>query len=393
MRSFKIIIIFCVCAVIYYLLATKGTGKFSHDLDYFNPLAKSFLSGRLNIPNPIENHDLSFFKGKWYPYWGPLPAVLLIPAQLLMGRFVPIDYLAIISGSMCVVLMYLIIKRISKEFFHGSLSLKFIFLLIIFFAFGTSLVYVSTRSGVWYVSQVVSMVPTLAAFYILIKRKLGLTDFFWASFFISTNFIDRFSLISLGVLLIFRLLEGFNLKKLIASAVPFSFFLVIFLFYNYLRFGSVFDTGYLYHNHGLDPLKFMPFGILSWQYIPRNLWLIFLEIPKLTLSNLHPVLNFNMEGISIFAVSPVYLAALLTLRRKIQNKLVIYLWITFLFLLFPLLLLFSPGLVQFGIRYSLDFSMILIVLAIFGLEGKDNFLMFLATIIAVVANIYSLIIM
>ncbi len=393
MKKFRLFLIFFIVAASYYFLATKGTGEFAHDLDYFNPLARSFLSARLDIPNPIENHDLSLFNGKWYPYWGPIPAFLLMPPQIIMQRYIPAAYLAIFFGSLGAVIMYLIIKRIGKEYFNDQISEKFVLLIMVFFAFGTSQVYVSTRSGVWFVSQVVSMVPTLFAFYILIKKKLNLHDFFWASLFISTNFINRFSLVFLGILLIFRLFESFNFKKLIVSAVPFLFFSIILLFYNYLRFGSILDTGYLYHNHGLDTLRFMPFGIMSWQYIPRNLWLIFLELPKLTLWKMQPVLNFNMEAISIFAVSPVYLGALLTLGKKIQTKLVIYLWITFLFLLFPLLLLFSPGLVQFGIRYSLDFSMILIVLAIFGLEGKGNFLIFLATVIAVVANIYSVLIM
>lgn len=402
MRNLKLIIIFLFVAVSYYLLATKGTGKFAHDLDYFNPLAKSFLSARLDIPNPIENHDLSFFEGKWYPYWGPLPALLLIPSQLVMHRYIPADYLAIFAGSIGVVLMYLIIKRVGKEYFDDRISEKLAILITVFFAFGTSQVYVSTRSGVWFISQVVSMVPTLAAFYILLKKKLDVKDYFWSSFLISTNFIDRLSFIFLGVFLVFRLFDDFRQgkrslsffkKKIIVTAIPFFAFLLIFAWYNFARFGNVWDNGFMYHNNGLDPVKYFPYGLTSIQYIPRNLWLIFLEIPKLTLWKMCPSLQFNMEGISIFAVSPVYLAAILTLRKKIQNRLVIYLWITFLFLLFPILLLFSPGLVQFGIRYSLDFSMILITLALFGLEGKGNVLVLLATAIAVVANLYSVMIL
>lgn len=391
MKRFKLLLIFLLVAAVYYLLATKGTGKFFHDLDYFNPLAKSFLAGRLDIPNPIENHDLSNFDGKWYPYWGPLPALLLIPFQLLMGRFIPVDYLAIVFGSLGVVLVYLIIKRIGTEYFAGRISERFILLLTIFFAFGTSQVYVATRSGVWFVSQVVSMVPTLAAFYILLKKKLSVRDYFWASLLIATNFIDRFSLVFLAVLLGLRLLDDWKFRKILAAVVPMIIFFLIFCWYNFARFGNIFDTGYLYHNNGLDPQKFLPYGLMSWQYIPRNLWLIFLEIPKLTLDKMRPVLQFNLEGISIFAVSPVYLAALLTLGKL--KKVTIYLWVTFLFLLLPLLFLFSPGLVQFGIRYSLDFSMILLVLAIFGLEGRGNVLVVLATAVAILANIYSIFIL
>lgn len=408
MKRFRLLIIFLLAAAVYYLLATKGTGKFFHDLDYFSPLAKSFLMGRLDIPGSIENHDLSLFNGKWYPYWGPLPALLLIPFQLVMGRYIPVDYLAIVFGSLGVVLMYLIIQRLSQEYFTSRISTRLILLLTAFFAFGTSQIYVSTRSGVWFVSQVVSMVPTFLAFYILIKKKLLVKDYFGAAFFIATNLISRFSLVMLAVLLFLRLFDDWKFKKdsptllkkkLVASTVSLLVFAVIFAWYNMVRFGTPWDTGYLYHNNGLDPAKYLPFGLMSWQYIPRNLWLIFLELPKLTLEKMRPVLDFNMEGISIFAVSPVYLAALLTFGKNLfrfsefRNRLIVYLWTTLVFLLFPLLLLFSPGLVQFGIRYSLDFSMILIALVIFGLEGKGNPLVVFATVVAVIANIYSVMVL
>ena len=384
MKLLNLLLLFLSIFLAYFLIGTHGTGKFGHDLDYYNPLAKSFLAGRLDIPNPIETHDLSNFNGKWYTYWGPIPALLLIPFQLVMGRYIPAAYLSLFFGSLNVVVVWLILKRVSEEYFNNKLSIIFRTLLLLFFAFGTSHVYISGRSGVWFVSQTVSMFPYLLAFYILIKKKLNLTDYFLSAGLIGLNFLNRSSLILLAVFLFLRVVESRKdlIRKLFVAALPLVFFAGLYMVYNYLRFGSPLDSGVNYQNIApFDPIKLMPYGTFSWRYIPRNLWLMFLELPKI-----YPV-KFNYEGMSIFFVSPLYLAALLSFVNR--KRLIISLWLGAIALMVPIVLLFSPGLFQFGIRYSLDFSILLIILAIFGLKGKVNAFMVLATIMAVALNIYS----
>lgn len=386
----KLLLLFFVVFAVYWVIGTHGTGKLGYDLDFYNPLARSFLAGRLDIPNPIENHDLSFFNGKWYPYWGPLPALLLIPFQIVMGRYIPAGYLSLFFGSLNVVTVWLIISRVGEEYFANKLTLFFRALLLIFFALGTSHVYVSGRSGVWYVSQVVSLLPFLLAFYILIKKQLSLKDYFFASLLIGLNFLNRSSLVLLAVFLFLRLFDSQKdlFKKAITACLPLVFFAGIYLVYNYLRFGSPFDSGVNYQNiYPFDPAKVMPYGTFSWKYIPRNFWLMFLELPKVVINNGAPSLKLNFEGMSIFFVSPLYLAAFLSLVKN--NRLVRSLWLGAVVLMIPIVFLFSPGLYQFGIRYSLDFSILLIALIIFGLKGKINLFMLAATAVAVILNIYS----
>lgn len=391
MKKWMLTLLFAAIFISYYLLATRGTGKFLYDLDYFNPLAKSFLDGRLDISNPVVTYDLSNFGGKWYPYWGPIPALFLIPFQLFLGRYIPAGYLSVFFGSLSVTIVWLVLDRLSREYFHDKLTLQFKLLLLIFFAFGTSMVFVSLRSGVWYVSQTVATVPALLAFWILIKKKLTGNDYFWSSFLISSNLLGRISLILLGAFLIFRLFADRPavLTKILLSLAGFVIFLIPFLIYNALRFSSPLDTGYLYQDlTHFDIRTVLPYGELSFKYIPKNLWLIFMEIPKITLSAGKILIDYNHEGTSIFFVSPIFLAALLTLKKN-MNRLLTYLWATLLILLAPTLFIFSPGYYQFGIRYSLDFSMILLTLVVFGLKGKINSLVLLGTIMAVVLNIYS----
>src|SRR3954452_8196856 len=53
---------------------------------YFNYLADAVLHGQLFLRQvPPNVHDLVQFNGKYYLYWPPLPAVLLMPFVALFG--------------------------------------------------------------------------------------------------------------------------------------------------------------------------------------------------------------------------------------------------------------------------------------------------------------------
>ena len=53
---------------------------------YFNYLADSFLHGQLHLRLlPSSLHDLSFFDGRYYLYWPPMPAVVLMPFVAIFG--------------------------------------------------------------------------------------------------------------------------------------------------------------------------------------------------------------------------------------------------------------------------------------------------------------------
>ncbi len=395
--------------VSYYLLATRGTTQIPHDLDYFNPLARSFLQGKTDLPSPVVTYDLSSFGGKWYPYWGPLPALLLIPAQLLLRRFIPTLYLSLFCLGASAIVVWELLGRLPAIFNIEPLSrlTKVMFFSLLYF--GTSLVFVGTHSGVWYVSQAVSFLPQVIALSILLKNRLTPRDYLLASLCISLEFLGRHTTILTGSLLVLRLADDwfFNhesllvlKRKILFALVPFLCFLGLFCLYNLARFGSPLETGFRFQDQSRwDLITRAPFGLLSWHYIPRNLWLIFFELPRVTLGPAGIKLIFNHEAMSIFFVTPFLLTIFLTLRKekerwaKLPYRLVVYLWASFVLLLIPSLLLFSPGLYQFGLRYSVDFILILLILGIVGLRGKLSFLAVLSIIAAVAINLYSLFIL
>lgn len=79
------LVVFLVSLLVYYWVGTDGGLGPRPDLDHFNPLAQSFRQGRLDIHGAADQYDLSFYQGRYYPYWGPLPALILVPLQVLLG--------------------------------------------------------------------------------------------------------------------------------------------------------------------------------------------------------------------------------------------------------------------------------------------------------------------
>ncbi|MDD5369916.1 MAG: hypothetical protein PHQ40_12585 [Anaerolineaceae bacterium] len=53
---------------------------------FYNLLADAFIHGQLHLRVIPENTlDLLFFQGRYYLYWGPLPAILAIPLVTVFG--------------------------------------------------------------------------------------------------------------------------------------------------------------------------------------------------------------------------------------------------------------------------------------------------------------------
>lgn len=400
-------LIFLITFAAYYMLSTKGTFKIPYDVDYFSPLARSFIHGRLDIPNPVVKTDLSFFRDKWYLYWGPLPALLLIPGQLFLGRYFPPAYLSFLVAGLSITTVYLIILRLKELYIGKDLRNVNILTFLLFFALGTSHLYIATRSGVWDVAQTVTFLPSAFAVYLLIKKNLSVRDYFFASLLLSLSLVGRYNIVLYLVFLSLRIFDDLVFKaekfviikrKVLASLVPILFFFLIFAGYNFARFGNPFDFGFTYTV--FDNFNFShvaPKGFYSLYYVPRNLWYVFLEIPKLTFLRTGKIIfDWNRFGMSIFFVSPVFLGALLTINRELLhlkdfvNRLKLYLWIQVFVQIAVLVPFYWLGPLQVGIRYATDFGLLLLILAIFGLRGKINILVILGTLIAITLNIFYL---
>ncbi len=385
------ILLFLLIFFIYLGVGTKFTFKPIWALDYYNSLARSVLHGRFDIENPGTTYDLVYYQKKWYVLWGILPSLLLIPLQLMKGRFVPTIYMTVFFASLNVCIVYLLLRRLKNEFFPAMRFYE-VLLLIALFAFGTTQFYVGTLASVWHVSQMVTFFFGTLGFYIIFKRKRRLRDYFFSSVLFSLALLGRATSASMMVLPV--VLYGFDfiffknishkekidsLKKgIIVFGFPIFVFLFLFFLYNYLRFQNPFEYGYQY----LEEAPRLAYirennGIMSFRNIPMNMWYMVAEIPKLTYRD-GIILDFNLNGNSIFFLTPPFLAIFLTLpiirKRKRLDPYITSLLLTVIVTTLPNIAYYNAGWVQFGYRYSLDITIVLLVLSIFGMKGKLNIL-------------------
>ncbi len=378
----KKLLIFLVVSLIYFYVGTRGSFIVPLDLDHFNPLAQSLLQGRLDIPEPATNYDLAFYQGRWYPYWGVLSALILMPYQVLMHRYLPLLYLNVFFGSLNVVIIYLLLKRLQQDFL-SQLTEWGILLTTALFAFGTTHFYLATNAGVWHTAQVVSFFPTALGIYLIFKKKRSLRDYFFSSLLISLAFLGRGPMIFL-LLITFSLVlteSAEKRKRCLGLMVwPVLFFASLMFLYNWLRFDNPLENGYrhvIYHPHFQSWID--QHGIYSLAYLLKNLWIMLLEIPALSWQD-GVKLSFNLDGSSIFFLTPPLLAIFLAAPRDIYRR---SLWLSLLAVVCPILLIYSSGWLQFGYRYSLDFMVPLLLLSIFGVKGRINLLFFLGTVFAI----------
>lgn len=380
-RVFLLFLIFIFSYLVYFSFATHFKERPLWQIDYFNSLAQSVVHGRVDIQNPAQTYDLLFYKNHWYTRFGPLSSVFLIPLQIIKARYIPIIYVSVFFASLTVVFFYLLLERVKKEFFPKSKHI-FIFLTFILFAFGTEQFYVATSASSWFVDQTISSFFGLLGIYAIFKKERGFKDYFLSALFISATLLGRITVFLLIIIPIILWLDQniskINRKKIIqfflAFVIPILFFLSLLFLYNYLRFHNPFEYGYKYIHEApsLAAIRNKN-GVMSLKNIPQNLWYMIFETPTL---RFFPKLKllFGLNGISIFFVTPAFLFALVTIQfRKKFNPYIFSCWVAVLCIAISLLLYYSTGWEQFGYRYSLDFTVPLLLLVAFALNWKINF--------------------
>jgi len=147
-----------------------------------------------------------------------------------------------------------------------------------------------------------------------------------------------------------------------AFAAPLGVALAIYGWFNWVRFGSPLQAGYtISYLAQQDLLARRALGLFSVLQIPENFRLAVLA-PFKTMPGF-PFLTANPYGLSMLLVSPALLTALWAGFKERTARL---LWIATALVAVPVFLYYGGGYIQYGFRYSLDFTPFLIALIAMG---------------------------
>lgn len=346
--------------------------------------AHAFLKGHLDIP--AYTHDAAFYKGAYYVIHPPFPATLLIPFVAIGG---PLDAeIVFLSLSLALISLWLLWRIFRRLKCDPPLC---VWLCAAFFL-GTGYWFVlGYCEGVWYFAHLVAVTCLIAA----IHESLGGRGWL-AGLFLGSAFLSRQLSLYAGVFLIAAIWSNprfsgqtrGRILQLIGLATGFAVCFALYLYFNWVRFEHIFDTGYDYLNlSSFLKVRVERFGQFHWAYIPYNFNHLFLQGFNLEYHGADLMLLKGMDrfGTSLTFASPFVFFAF---RAKGQPLLLIGAWLSIGMTLLHQLCYYNNGFVQCNTnRFTLDFlPIIMILIALGARQAAKNAWLKAAILYAILLN-------
>ncbi len=371
----KLALIFFIASFIIYFFTSAGKTPY----DYFTRLAGAFLQGKYYLTEnpPWLSELVPGPAGKFYVIQPPMPAILSLPFIYLLGKNFQQQYLAHVLGAGLVVLTMAVSYKLKKD-----LSLSVFSGIMV--GFGSIIWYLSATGSVWYLGQVSSAFFLTAALLESFGKKRPLT----VGIFLGAAFLSRIHTILSLPLFIFLITKSKKdiLKNIIYLGVGAAPFFLFNFYYNFIRFGTIFDKGY-FLAPGIYSEPWFSKGMLNIAYIPEHLKILFLKLPNFF--NHPPYIQPSWYGLAIWITTPVFFFAL---RSPIRENLTKMLWLAVILIFIMVSLRGGTGWTQFGYRYAVDFYPFLTLLTIKGIirTGLKKY-HWILLLIGVIVNLWGVI--
>lgn len=354
--------------------------------DYYGRLARAMVAGHWWLPEapPWLNELIPCGPERWCVAYPPLPAVLSIPFLPLGSTALAQDLASRVAGGASAGPLYLALRA------YGAPRLVALAGVAVS-ALGTTLLFTSVDGRSWYAAHAVAMLFAATAFWLAARggpawgvgAAIGLAALARLPFAAATPAL---------VLLAARRGErplGQVLRGVVAGGLPLA---AVYVGYDLLRWGSVFDLGYVRLTEG-D--VFFSHGLFSPLYLPRHVQAILFEPPDLV-GGTPWFLRPRYIGMSLFLTTPVFLWAVVGLRSARRQAAVAATALAALLALIPDVFHGTIGFQQFGYRFSIDAQPFLVALALTGdavaggvWRSRPSALFLAVTAIAVAVNVYA----
>lgn len=335
--------------------------------DHYNLLVAGFLKGQLSLDAPVHPdllklpdpydpaqrigipaiHDATLYKGRYYIYYGPAPAIaLLLPYRLLTGQMLPLGAALTVfcgAGFACSLLLLFWVWR---DFFPKAslVSTAFAGLSLGFVSFAPVLV---RRHAMYEFAIAGGYLFSFAALLFLYRALRSAvwrrTNLALASFLLGLAVCARPVYLFVPAILVLALWQfwreegkakpwstGSRLPGMAAAVVlPLGLVFGLMALYNYLRFGSVSEFGVTYILSGVQESKVPHFGL---NYVPYNAQAYLFHLPELDryfpfihtrpIATPVPPFHFGTDALcGVLPLAPVVLAGLgLLVWRSPRNS-------------------------------------------------------------------------
>ena len=335
------------------------------------------MAGRkVRCAGPLQAGD------RWYVSFPAFPALAMLPFVKLHGYQFNDTSFTVALGALAIALFYALLRALSAA---GEIRTDPVenALLALVLGFGTVFFYCTIRGEVWFTAEIMGV--GLTCFYVLFAvraRRPALAGLAY-----SMAVLTRTPLAFAGL---FFFLECFcpgpkdrwrqllslrsnapawrKLALFAAGAAPLAIAAAI---YNELRFGKLTEFGhrFLYNNRVNADID--RYGLFDIHYLGRNLEAAFFKLPQVSL---HPLrLAYDPYGLTLLLTLPVLL--FLFAPRSVP-RLHWPLWLTVAACALPGFFYQNTGYMQFGFRFSLDYTpYLLLLLAASGWSARNRWVL------------------
>ncbi len=352
-------LLFGVAVLVAYVAATA----LAISLDSLKPdmmmvVAERALSGHLDsdaLKGGVDTVDLG---GRYYLALGPLQLLpylpfAAIPALQGIGRYVACLLFGIPAAWLSLPLARAFGAKGADAFWIAA-----------FTAFGSLLFYVSVVGDMYYLAHA----EAFLALTVFLLEWTGRRRPVVLGAMLAISFLARpttlIAAAPFGTVLLWRQRHELRaaLRSALAFGLPIAGSIAVYCWFNWVRFGSPLESGYSISYISQPSLvDRRAIGLFSIRQVPENLRLALLALPG-TMGNF-PFFVPSRWGMSMLLVSP---ALLTSAWAGFRDRAAQLLWIAAALVAVPVFLYYGGGFVQYGFRYSLDFTPFLVALMAIG---------------------------
>ena len=321
----------------------------------------------------LERRDVQSSERRYFVSFPPAPAWLMMPLAAVWEYDVNDVWFTLFFAALNILLLFLLLERLAAGGITDRSRSDNLWLTGLF-GFGTVHLWCAILGQVWFTALIVGITFTLAYVWCAIDARRPLL----AGLFLALAFATRTPLLFSAIFFFaFVFFPGgrwiglgaeqlkWAAKKLALFCTPCLIIGLSLLWMNHVRFGDFTEFGHRLLAGGLVA-HVQEYGLFHWAFLSKNLSAAFTLLPGFQAE--YPYILISRHGMSLLLTTPVFLYLLWPRRAEHDKELFLrrLMWATVAVIAIPGFFYQNTGFEQFGFRFSLDYTIYLVVLLAMG---------------------------
>lgn len=203
--------------------------------------------------------DVAYYEGKYYVYFGILPAILMLPYHLITGEYVSTALAVLIFSIITAISLKELIENVFNRFFK-EVPFKFMVFSLIILLFGSQILWLNGIPRFYELSVISALCFAVAGINFMFYATEENSKYIYLKMFISalllslsvacrpTQLLSSIIILPVIIRIFLRNIKEKKeiIKSILAIVIPYLIVGSLLMYYNYIRFGSIFEFGSSY---------------------------------------------------------------------------------------------------------------------------------------------------